>query len=68
MKATQLIPKCYSRGCNNKAVYKWLPNKNKGHLYVCQEDYDLLASMFCVEPVGEEGDLKVVRVVPEPEE
>lgn len=60
--------KCYHKGCKGKVTHKWLPTKNKGHLHVCQEHYDFLIQMFCVESVGNEDGLKVVRVVPEPEE
>ncbi len=59
--------KCYSKGCLNKVEYKWLPNRNKGHLPVCKEHFDLLSEIYYTENVGMEDDLIVVRALPEPE-
>lgn len=60
-------PICYTKKCANKPSHKWHPNKNKGHLHVCKEHFDLLTQVFDVETIGEEDGLTVVRVIPESE-
>lgn len=57
--------KCYSKGCTNKASYKWHPSKHKGHLHVCKEHFDILTQVYSVKDEGEEDGLKVVRIIPE---
>lgn len=57
--------KCYSKGCEKKVEYQWFPNKNKGHLHICKEHFDLLSQVYYTEHLGVDEGIKMVRVVPE---